>query len=259
MKDVLILGIVEGLSEFLPISSTGHMILCMELLDIKMDEFYKNFLIIIQLGSILAVIFVFYKRLLRGLDIYFKLAIAFLPAGIIGFFAYKYLASLFHGYVVATMLILGGIILIMIEKNYKAKMHKNIDSVSLKEAFLIGLGQAFAIIPGVSRSGACIVAALLVGLDRKSAAEFSFLLAIPTMIIATMYSIYKHPQILSTAHLELVGLGFITAFIIALLIIKLFLRLISTISFVPFGIYRIFIGLVFFYLFYSDILNPLAM
>lgn len=255
MIDAFILGVVEGLTEFLPVSSTGHMILSMELLGLKMNTFYQSFLIIIQLGSILAVIISFYKRFFCGIKLYIKLAVAFLPAGIIGFFTYNFLAHLFNGYVVVFMLAFGGLVFIIIEKNYKNKEHKNIDELSYKDAFLIGLGQALAIIPGTSRSGACMIASLLVGLDRKSAVEFSFLLAVPTMIIASLYSLYKNPQILANTQLLPLALGFITAFFVALVVIKLFLKVISKISFIPFGIYRILLALIFLYLFSSGILK----
>lgn len=255
MFDAAILGVVEGITEFLPVSSTGHMILTMEILKLRMDDFWKSFLIIIQLGSILAVIFIYYKRLLQGIDIYYKLAVAFIPAGVVGFLAYKVLKSLFNGYVVGAMLIIGGLIFIIIEKNYKSHTHKSLDEISFKDAFLIGLGQAVAIIPGTSRSGACIIAGLLCGLKRKDAAQFSFLLAIPTMLAATFYSIYKQPQVFASAHFWPIMLGFLVAFVVALLVIKIFLKIISKVSFVPFGLYRIILGLGFYYCFYQGYLS----
>lgn len=258
MFDAFILGVVEGLTEFLPVSSTGHMILTMEFMHIKMDEFYKAFLIIIQLGSILAVVVVFWRRFFTSLKLYYKLFVAFLPAGVVGFLAYKLLRTLFNGYVVGFMLILGGLVFLIIEKKYKGKAHKSMDELSYKDAFLIGLGQALAIIPGTSRSGACIVAGLLCGLERKGAAEFSFLLAVPTMLAATLYSIYKQPEVLQAAHFEPILLGFCTAFLVALVVIKVFLRLITKLSFVPFGIYRILLGILFYYLFFAGFLDANA-
>jgi len=253
-----ILGIVEGLTEFLPISSTGHMILSTSILNINIDEFWKNFLIIIQLGSILAVVFVFYKKLIQSFSIWLKLAVAFFPTGLIGLIIAKYLGHLFNGYVVAFMLVLGGIIFIVIEKVHKNKAYaiNSFEELDFKHAFLIGLIQSLAMIPGTSRSGASIIGGLLLGLNRKLAAEFSFLLAIPTMIIATAYSIYKEPSILSNTHsLFPLGIGFITAFIVAIFAIKFFLGFIMRFSFIPFGIYRIVLGLLFFYLFLSGILD----
>ncbi len=249
-----ILGIVEGLTEFLPVSSTGHMILTTSILGMQLDDFWRSFLIIIQLGSILAVIFVFWRRLFAGLSIWFKLAIGFVPTGLIGLFVYKHISTLFNGYVVVFMLILGGLVFIIIEKTHKNKAYKinSLDEVSFLHAFIIGLVQSLAMIPGTSRSGASIVGGLLLGLNRKVAAEFSFLLAIPTMIIATSYNIYKHPELLSNANsFTPLAIGFITAFIVAVLIIKLFLKFISKFSFTPFGIYRILLGFLFLYLYLS--------
>ncbi|MBZ7930404.1 undecaprenyl-diphosphate phosphatase [Campylobacter sp. RM10532] len=254
----LILGIIEGLTEFLPVSSTGHMILGGTILGLKMDDFWRSFLIIIQLGSILAVIFVFWKRLIQGFDIWFKLAVGFFPTGLIGLFAEKYLKELFNGYVVVSMLIIGGIIFIIIEKYHKNKTYEinSLDEITYKKAFCIGIIQSLAIIPGTSRSGSSIIGGLLLGLNRKSAAEFSFLLAVPTMIIATLYKIYKEPNLLSDANsLIPLSIGFITAFVVAVFVIKFFLKFITKFNFIPFGIYRIILGILFFYLYYSGILN----
>ncbi|EAI8472553.1 TPA: undecaprenyl-diphosphate phosphatase [Campylobacter coli] len=254
----LILGIIEGLTEFLPISSTGHMILGTTILGIDINEFWKSFLIIIQLGSILAVLFVFWRKLFKGLDIWFKLAVGFFPTGLIGFVLYKYLKELFNGYVVVVMLILGGIVFIVIELAHKNKEYKtnSLEKVSFLQAFCIGIIQSLAMIPGTSRSGASIIGGLLLGLNRKTAAEFSFLLAIPTMIVATAYSIYKEPELLSNANALIpLSIGFVTAFVVAVLVIKFFLKFISKFDFIPFGIYRIILGFLFFYLYYSGILN----
>ncbi len=250
----LILGIIEGLTEFLPVSSTGHMILGTTILGIDIDEFWKSFLIIIQLGSILAVIFVFWRKLFQGLDIWLKLAVGFFPTGVIGLFVAKYLNALFNGWVVVGMLIFGGVVLILIELAHKNKQYRinSLEEISFKQAFCIGIFQSLAMIPGTSRSGASIIGGLLLGFNRKVAAEFSFLLAIPTMIIATAYSIYKEPELLGNANsLIPLGIGFITAFIVAVLVIKFFLKFISKFDFIPFGIYRIILGFVFFYLYYS--------
>lgn len=260
LNNAIILGIVEGLTEFLPISSTGHMILASTILDInvKDGEFWSNFLIIIQLGSILAVIFVFWQRFLQGLTLWFKLAVGFFPTGIIGFFVYRFIKDLFDGYVVVFMLIFGGIVLIILELKHKGKTYKinSLDEVSYKHAFCIGLIQSLAMIPGTSRSGASIIGGLLLGLNRKVAAEFSFLLAVPTMIIATAYSIYKEPSILSTtSSLIPLAAGFITAFVVAVFVIKFFLKFISKFDFIAFGIYRILLGILFLSLYGFGILD----
>ena len=256
--NAFILGIIEGLTEFLPVSSTGHMILGTTILNIDINEFWKSFLIIIQLGSILAVVFVFYQRLIEGFGIWLKLAVGFFPTGLIGLFVAKYLSLLFNGWIVVLMLILGGLILIIIELKHKNKAYKinSLSQISLKQAFLIGIFQSLAMIPGTSRSGASIIGGLLLGFDRKIAAEFSFLLAIPTMIIATLYSFYKESELLSNiASLIPLIVGFITAFLVAVFVIKFFLKFISKFSFISFGIYRIILGILFFYLYYAGILD----
>lgn len=256
--NAFILGVVEGLTEFLPISSTGHMILASSILGINLDEsFWKNFLIIIQLGSILAVLFVFWQKLTQSLEIWLKLAVAFVPTGFAGLCVYPSIKELFNGYIVAFMLILGGFVFLIIERAHKNKAYpiNSLQSVGFKQAFFIGIFQALAIIPGTSRSGASIIGGLILGLNRKCAAEFSFLLALPTMFVATAYDIYKNPQIFSSQEsLFALLIGFITAFVVAVFVIKLFLNFISKFDFVPFGIYRIVLGLVFLSLFYGGIL-----
>ncbi|WP_270976903.1 undecaprenyl-diphosphate phosphatase [Campylobacter helveticus] len=254
----LILGIIEGLTEFLPVSSTGHMILGTTILGIKMDDFWRSFLIIIQLGSILAVLFVFWRKLLQSFTLWLKLGVAFFPTGLIGLFVAKHLELLFNGYVVVFMLILGGVVFIVIELLHREKNYaiNSLEEVSFKQAFCIGVVQSLAIIPGTSRSGASIIGGLLLGLNRKVAAEFSFLLAVPTMIIATAYSIYKEPSLLTNASsFTPLAIGFVVAFVVAVFVIKFFLKFIAKFDFIPFGIYRIFLGLLFFYLYSSGILD----
>lgn len=257
--NALILGIIEGFTEFLPVSSTGHMILGTSILGVHIDDFWKSFIIIIQLGSILAVLFVFWRRLLQSFGLWLKLAVGFFPTGLIGLFVAKYLNTLFNGYVVVFMLIFGGAVFILIEFFHKGKSYgvNSLEEVSFKQSFCIGLFQSLAMIPGTSRSGASIIGGLLLGLNRKVATEFSFLLALPTMFIATAYSIYKEPSIFShTSSFIPLLIGFITAFTVAVFVIKFFLKFIAKFDFIPFGIYRIFLGLVFFYLYYYGILNP---
>lgn len=256
----LILGIVEGLTEFLPVSSTGHMILATTILgiNIKNGEFWSHFLIIIQLGSILAVLFVFWHKLLQGFKLWFKLAIAFIPTGLIGLFVYGFIKNLFNGYVVVFMLIFGGAVFIVLELKHRGKNYavNSLDSISFKQAFFIGLIQSLAMIPGTSRSGASIIGGLLLGLNRKVATEFSFLLALPTMMSATAYSVYKEPSILSnTNSLIPLLIGFITAFVVAVFAIKIFLKFISKFDFIVFGIYRIVLGVLFFCLYIFGILD----
>lgn len=258
LLNAFILGVVEGLTEFLPVSSTGHMILVSSILGINLNEsFWKNFLIIIQLGSILAVLFVFWQRLTQSLEIWLKLCVAFVPTGFAGLCVYPFIKELFSAYIVAFMLIIGGVVFLIIERAHKGRAYaiNSLQSVGFKQAFLIGVFQALAIVPGTSRSGASIIGGLILGLNRKCATEFSFLLALPTMVVATLYDIYKNPQIFSSQESAFALLtGFITAFVVAVFVIKLFLNFISQFNFVPFGIYRIVLGLVFLSLFYSGIL-----
>ncbi|MCI7048072.1 undecaprenyl-diphosphate phosphatase [Helicobacter sp.] len=251
----IVLGIVEGLTEFLPVSSTGHLILTSKLLGIQQDMFHKTFEVIIQLGSILAVIFVFWERLFKNsLELWVKLAIGFLPAGILGFLLYDLIKMLFAPITTSIMLIVGGIAFIVIEIFYKEKEHhtKEITEISYKQSFLIGIFQALAMIPGTSRSGATIIGGLLLGCNRKVATEFSFLLALPTMIIASGYSAYKNYAVFNADNLLILAVGFVVAFLSALIAIKLFLGFVSRFNFIPFGIYRIILGIAF--LFYLEVL-----
>lgn len=250
-----ILGIVEGLTEFLPISSTGHLILTSELLGIPQDTFHKTFEVVIQLGSILAVLFVFWEKLSKNsLNLWIKLCIGFLPAGTFGFLFYSYIKALFAPITVSIMLIIGGIAFIALEIFHKEKESpiQNIEKITYKQALWIGFFQALAMIPGTSRSGATIVGGLLLGCTRKVATEFSFLLALPAMVVASAYSLYKSHAAIDFENLFALGVGFVMAFLSALVAIKLFLNFITRFNFIPFGIYRILLGIVF--LFYLDIL-----
>ena len=242
-----IFGVVEGLTEFLPVSSTGHMILSAKLMGIDQNSFQKSFEIIIQLGSILAVVFAFKDKIFKSPLLWKKLIVAFLPTAILGFTLYKTIKSLFAPSTVAYMLIIGGIVFLIVEYFYKEKSHhiENVEKISYKQAFLIGLFQSIAMIPGTSRSGATIIGGLLIGLKRKAAAEFSFLLAVPTMFAATGYDILKNYQEFDISNIASLSVGFITAFIVALIIIKWFLNFIKKHSFISFGIYRIVIGIIF--------------
>ena len=259
LYNALILGVIEGLTEFLPVSSTGHMILGATVLGIKLDDFWRSFLIVIQLGSILAVLFVFYKRLIQIFDLWLKLCFGFIPTVLIFILVSKFTQDLFNGYLVATMLIIGGIIFILIELLHKGKEYSinSLDEISYKHALAIGAIQSLGMIPGTSRSGASIVGALLLGFNRKVATEFSFLIAVPTMFAATSYSIYKEPSIITnSSNFLALSIGFVTAFVVAFIVIKLFLKFISKFDFIPFGIYRILLGLLFFYIYFNNILDP---
>ncbi|WP_200762863.1 undecaprenyl-diphosphate phosphatase [Nitrosophilus alvini] len=243
----IVFGFVEGLTEFLPVSSTGHLILTAKLMGLEQTDFLKSFEVIIQLGSILAVVFAFRDKLLTNVELWKKLLVAFLPTAVLGFTLYKLIKSLFAPSTVAYMLIVGGIIFILVELFYKEKTHhvKNPEDVTYRQAFLIGLFQSLAMVPGTSRSGATIIGGLLIGLKRKAAAEFSFLLAVPTMFAATFYDIYKHHSEFDFSNATALTAGFVTSFIVALFVIKWFLDFIKKHTFIPFGIYRIVVGTVF--------------
>jgi len=245
--DALILGVVEGVTEFLPISSTGHLILVSSLLGIEQTNTHKTFEVVIQLGSILAVIFVFKKRLFHSLELWKRLIVGFIPTAILGFTLYKFIKSLFNSETVAYMLIVGGVVFILVELFYKEKDYHvdSVEQVSYKQAFLIGLFQSLAMIPGTSRSGTTIIGGILIGLKRKTATEFSFLLAIPTMLVATIYDMLKNYNEFDFSQAQALGIGFTTAFIVALIIVKWFLNFVKKHNFIPFGIYRIVIGFIF--------------
>ncbi|WP_457644234.1 undecaprenyl-diphosphate phosphatase [Persephonella sp.] len=243
----IILGIVEGLTEFLPISSTGHLILVSKLLGIEQTDAHKAFEVAIQSGAILAVVFLYREKLTHSIDLWKRLIVAFIPTGILGFLLYKIIKGLFSPYVVSVMLILGGIIFIAVELFYKKSEHQidDILKIPYHKAFFIGVFQSIAMIPGTSRSGATIIGGLLLGLDRKTAAEFSFLLAVPTMFAATSYDILKNYHHFHIENWLTMVTGFITAFLFAVVAIKLFINFVSRYNFIPFGVYRIVLGSVF--------------
>lgn len=243
----IVLGVLEGLTEFLPISSTGHLTLASHFMSIVQNDQFIVFEIAIQLGAILAVLFFFWKKFF-DLNLLTKLFVAFLPTGILGFTIYKYIKTLLTSEIlIAFTLIIGGVVLIIVEKVYQIKIKeekvRQDREISLKEAFLLGLAQSVAMIPGVSRSGATIVAGLLMNIERKVLVEFTFLLAVPTMSAATLYSLYKHKEILTLDYINTLALGFVSSFLVAIVVIKFFLNYIKKYDFIPFGIYRIIFGL----------------
>ncbi len=246
----LILAVVEGISEFLPISSTGHLILASEFLKIKQTNFVKSFEIIIQLGAILAVVFLYWKTLIANKEIWKKILTAFLPTAIIGFIFYSAVKTYLLGNAFVTLisLFVGGIILIILEVIYKEKEHhaEKIEAISFKKAFLIGIFQSTSIIPGVSRAAATIIGALFLGAKRKTAVEFSFLLAVPTMLSATALDVYKG-GFFSFSNQEYISLviGFLGSFIVAIFAVKFLLGFIKNHTFIPFGVYRIILAILF--------------
>ena len=250
----LLMGIVEGLTEFLPISSTGHLILLGELIGFEGPP-GKTFEISIQLGAILAVV-VIYRRLILdllvnmwrpGLQRFYviNLILAFLPAAVLGATLHKTITTvLFNPWVVCVALIAGGAAIILIERKRPAPSIHSVPEIGPLAALLVGFGQALAMIPGTSRSGATIITALLIGVERKAAAEFSFVLAIPTMLAATVYSLWKARAELDFSAFGQIGVGFVAAFIVAFLTVRTLLAVIGRIGFTPFGWYRIGLGVV---------------
>lgn len=242
----IILGIIEGLTEFLPISSTGHMIIVSHFLHIPDSVTLTTFEIVIQLGAICAVVVSFYKKLF-DLEMIKKLIVAFIPTGIVGVIVFPYIKHLLEGEkLVAFMLILGGILIILIENKYskRSASRKETTIISYKQAILLGLFQAFAIIPGVSRSGSMIVGGLLQNIERKALIEFTFFLAVPTMTIATLYTILKKHNELSLDAITPIITGTAISFVVALLVIRFALAYIRKHSFKVFGWYRIIVGII---------------
>ncbi len=246
----ILLAIIEGITEFLPISSTGHLILASEILKIEQTEFVKSFEIFIQLGAILAVIVLYWKTLLTKKAVLERIFVAFLPTAVLGFTFYKLIKQLLIGNALVTLAALfgGGIILIFLELLYKEKEHhvESIQQITIRKAFIIGLFQSLSMIPGVSRAAATIVGGLLLGTKRKAAVEFSFLLAIPTMLAATGFDLIKSNLEFTSNELTLLAIGFIGSFVVALLAVKFFLQFIQNNTFITFGIYRIVVSILFF-------------
>jgi undecaprenyl-diphosphatase len=239
----IVLAIVEGLTEFLPVSSTGHMIITTGIMGMPVTEFVKLFTVCIQLGAIAAVVVMYFKRFFQSINFYFKLFVAFIPAAIAGLLLGDVIDSLLESPLgVGIALFLGGIIFLFIDKWFTEEKIQSTDDVSYIQAFKIGLFQCIALIPGVSRSGATIVGGLSQKLTRKAAAEFSFFLAVPTMVAATskkLLDFYKHNGIPSSDEIKLLAIGNVVAFIVALLAIKLFIDFLTKHGFKLFGWYRI--------------------
>jgi len=241
---VFILSIVEGITEFLPISSTGHLILTAKLLDISASDFTKTFEVVIQLGAILAVVVLYFKKFFQSFDIYKKLMVAFIPTAIVGFFLYPFIKGYLLGssQVVVWSLFIGGIVIILFEKYHKPS---NSQPLTLKQYFLIGIFQSLSVIPGVSRAAATIIGGLVTGLNREKATEFSFLLAVPTMIAASALDIYKSRQIIMSGNLPTLFIGTLLSFIFALITVKFLIGYVKKHSFSAFGVYRIILAILF--------------
>jgi len=248
-----ILGVVEGITEFLPISSTGHLILSGDILGFNSDM-AKTFEVFIQLGAILAVVWMYREKVSSTISDFgaaktkrflLNLLIAFLPAAFFGLLTHSFIKHyLFNPVTVAAALIVGGIAMLVIERVVKKPVVMDVDDVSFKQALGIGMAQTLSLFPGVSRAGATIMGAMCIGLDRKAATEFSFFLAIPTMFAATFYDLLKNINYLSANDLSVFAVGFFISFFSALIVIKAFLGFITKHTFDSFAVYRIIFGAV---------------
>ena len=249
----IVLGLVEGITEFLPISSTGHLILVGDLLGFD-DETAKVFEIFIQLGAILAVVWLYREKVLatlKGLpankearSLAMNVMIAFLPAAVVGLLTHSYIkAHLFNPITVAGALIAGGIAILVIERMDHRSHVKTVETITMKQALATGFAQCLSLFPGVSRSGATIMGGLVIGFDRRVAVDFSFFLAIPTMFAATLYELVKNFHSLSSSDIPLFAVGFVVAFFSALVVIKAFLGFVARHDFKGFAYYRIVFGL----------------
>lgn len=242
----IILAIIEGLTEFLPVSSTGHMIIGSSLMGIQSNEFVKLFTVAIQFGAILSVIVLYFKRFFQSIGFYFKLLTAFLPAVFFGLLLSDKIDQLLESpLVVAIALLIGGVILLFVDKWFKDGKIDNTDDITYATAFKIGLFQCISMIPGTSRSAATIVGGMSQKLSRKAAAEFSFFLAVPTMFGATvkkLYDFYKDGFLISPEEIKLLIIGNVVAFIVAMLAIRYFITFLQTRGFRIFGWYRIIVG-----------------
>jgi undecaprenyl-diphosphatase len=258
----IIIGIVEGLTEYIPVSSTGHMIIAEKLLKIESDEFTKLFTVAIQLGAILAVVVLYWKKFFdfTKWQFYLKLLAGVIPAIVLGLlFSKKIDALLESTTTVAVSLLLGGIVLLFIDKIYRKPVAETENEVSYKNAFMIGIWQCLAMIPGVSRSAASIIGGMQQKLSRHEAAEFSFFLAVPTMLAATGYKLIRHYSEkggFTGEEIKQLAIGNIVAFIVAMIAIKFFIGFLKKHGFRVWGYYRIVLGILLLILLYTGYLNP---
>jgi undecaprenyl-diphosphatase len=249
----VILGVVEGVTEFLPVSSTGHLLLAGRFFDLGEDNFWKSFDILIQLGAILAIVVLYFVKLWRialgaltnpdDRRFIIGVLIAFLPAVVIGLMAGKLIKEhLFNPWVVCFSLIVGGAILLWVDQiDHKPREH-DATKFPLLMYLWIGIAQCLAMVPGVSRSGATIVSAMLLGADKRAAAEFSFFLAIPTMVGAFVYDFYKSRAEMTTDHLGIIAIGFVVSFVVAIIVVKTFLEYVTRHGFTLFAWWRVIVG-----------------
>lgn len=257
----VVIATVEGLTEFIPVSSTGHMIITEKLLQLEDNDFNKVFTVAIQLGAILAVVVLYWRKFFdfKNWQFYIKLVIAVIPALLIGFLLSKKIDALLESSLtVAITMLVGGIVLVFIDRSFKHPVVQTEKQISFAKAFVIGIWQCLAMIPGVSRSAASIIGGMQQKLTRSAAAEFSFFLAVPTMLAATgykLYQYYKESSGFSAAEIKQLAVGNIVAFIVALLAIKFFIGFLKKYGFKIWGWYRIIIGIMLLILIYTGYMN----
>lgn len=246
----LILGIVEGLTEFLPVSSTFHLIFTSRILQVPLSDFEKLFEVFIQSGSILAVLLLFFKDLWKDKLLIIKAGVAFIPTGAIGFLLHDYIKSIFEFYILLVIVFMAvGLVFLLVEsllQKGKVDLKKTISDISWKDALIIGTIQALAVVPGVSRAGSVIVGMMFMRYRRDEAARFSFILSIPTIFAASLYDLYKMRDVVTaeSQNMYLLAIGFITAFVSALFVMRWFIQFLKTNTLVPFAYYRFFLGAV---------------
>ncbi len=254
--EAIILAIIEGITEFLPISSTGHMIIGSSVMGIADKPFTKMFTVAIQFGAILSVVVLYWRRFFQSFEFYFKLLVAFIPAAVVGLLFKDYIDALLERVdVVGYMLLIGGIFFLFMDRIFKSENHQGED-VSYPKAFKIGCFQVIAMIPGVSRSAATIIGGLSQKLTKRAAAEFSFFLAVPTMFAATvlsMFKFYKDGGSFGSDEITALAIGNVVAFIVAMIAIKSFITYLTRHGFAIFGYYRIVAGIVILVLYYLGI------
>lgn len=250
----IILGVVEGITEFLPISSTGHLILAGNLLKIPPNEFVKSFEVIIQLGAIMAVVWLYWHSIWKIGNIK-KIIVGSIPTAMIGFGLYKIIKNnlLNSTDVVLWAMLLGGLFLIIFEYLYKGPdvAKEDTSEITYFQAFVVGIFQSLAVIPGVSRSAATVIGGLSLGIPRRTIVEFSFMLAVPVMIGASGLDIYKNVGIFSNANIPILLVGFLTSFVVSIFAIRFLLKFIQTNNFIPFGIYRIVAAIAFYFIIFK--------
>jgi len=245
--EATILGIVEGVTEFLPVSSTAHIALTSQMLGVPQNEFMSSFNIIIQIAPIFSIMIIYYNTLFQSLEIWKKLIASFIPTGAIGFLFHHQIEAMFSANSIVLWMIATGIFFLIVEFLYTKRGHntEELENVTYKQAISVGFIQALSLIPGVSRSGSTILGGMLLGMKRETAMSFSFLLAIPTMTAASGYTLLKEYSTLSFDGISMIVIGFIVSFIVGWAAVKSFLALVGKYNFTPFGIYLIASGILF--------------